>query len=230
MNGAIHRRPVALALAAGLGLGLTACNSAESRGAPAQGAKEAVAAAPTVPAGTSMTFIVDDDVTSDGYRPGDRFTATLSTGAAGVGGTVVLPMGTKSHWLVTEALEQGTRSLLAARLEAVQVGEDWYPVQGTITRADLGPAGMEPPTGKAAEAVKTGTEADSLIATMTQGRPNELDTTAMTANDMTGDTPAALIAVTADGKPASIAVGSRITVRVSDNLVIGTSGNGEKMY
>jgi hypothetical protein len=230
MNRAIHERPLALALAAGLGLGLTACYSAESRSAPAEGAKEAVGAAPTVPAGTSMTFTVDDQVTADSYRPGDRFTATLSTDATGVGGVIVLPMGTKSHWLVTEALSQGTRSLLAARLEAVQMGEDWYPVQATITQADLGPAGMKPPTGEAAETVKTGTMADSLIATMKQGRPSGPDTTAMTANDMTGKAPAALVAVSSEGRPASIAAGSRIMVRLSDNLALGAAGKMPGAY
>jgi hypothetical protein len=230
MNRAFRPRPVVLVLTAGLGLGLTACNAAESRRAPAQGEQATETAVPTVPAGTSMMFTVDDQVTADSYRPGDRFTATLGTDATGAGGKVVLPAGTKSHWLVTEALSQGTRTLLAARLEAVQVGEDWYPVQATVTQAALGPAGTTSAAGKAAETVKTGAEADSLIATMREGPMSAPDTTAMTANDMTGKAPAALVAVMSDNRPASIAAGSRIMVRLSNGLAIGPGGQEPGAY
>ena len=229
MKRAFHPRPLALALAAGLGLGLTACNATESRSAPENGTTGAVSAAPTVPAGASMTFTVDDQVMEDSYRPGDRFTVTLETDATGVGGKVVLPKGTKSHWLVTEALSDGVRTVLAARLEAVQVGEDWYPVQATVTQAELGPAGGEPAAGQAEETVKTGAEADSLIATMTEGMTKP-DTTAMMANDMTGRVPAALVAVMSDNRPATIAAGSRITVRLSSDLAIGPGGQEPGTY
>ena len=103
--------PVALIAAAGFG----ACSEAESRDAPetdapasAQAEAEteaAVAARRTVPEGTSMTFRIDETISTETHAAGDRFTATLHSNINDVEGTQVISEGTASQWLVSESVD-----------------------------------------------------------------------------------------------------------------------------
>ena len=68
----IHRtaqHPLTLAMICAVGMGLTACENAESRNAPAD-QTETTAGAPAVPAGTQMTFTVDEVVSAQKYTDG----------------------------------------------------------------------------------------------------------------------------------------------------------------
>ncbi len=203
-------RPLAVALA--VGLGVTACNPAESRNAP----EDTEVANVAVPAGTSMTFTVDDDVASDNFRPGDNFTATLGTDVADATGDVVLEAGTKARWTVTEAVSgaEGSPALVAARLVSVQVDDDWRPVNGTITGTQLQPTSSDQANAEPAQTVKTGAEAEALIA---QAKGTGTSAMAMGTPD-TGSS--ATIAVAATNGAAKIQSGSRITVRLTDTLTL----------
>ena len=156
---AIDFRPLAVALA--VGLGLTACNPAESRNAP-----DGETAVATVPAGTSLTLTVDDDVASDKFQPGDDFTSTLGADVANVEGQVVLEAGTKARWTVTAVTtgEEGMQALIAARLESVQVDDAWHPVDATITSAEMPAGSMDETSDEPAQTLVTGAEAEALIA------------------------------------------------------------------
>jgi hypothetical protein len=231
-----------LAMALALGLGIAACNPAESRDAP--GDEEGVANAPMVPTGTSMTFTVDDEVTSDGHQAGDGFTATLSGDVADVEGRVVLEAGTKARWTVTEVAtaENGAQSLISARLESVQVDQAWHPVHGTITEAEVLPPSADEPADTSAWKVRTGTEAEALVAEVTGGGEGDAsaagaeaqDTTAadttVTAMGAENDPAPPTIAVAATDGPARIAAGSRITVRLTDTLVLGDANDVGDIY
>lgn len=221
-------RPLAIALA--VGLGVTACNSAESRNAPED---TEAAMAPVVPAGTSLTLTVDDDVASDSFRPGDTFTATLGADVADAEGRPTLTAGTTARWRVTHVTEpeNGGQTLLAARLEAVQVDDAWHEVEGEITDTQLMPEDTDTPTAEDAQTVTTGTEAEAVIARLTGNGGSEdmeqgEDASAMAMGDQAEPT-SALIAVTSMDTPAHITAGSRITVRLSDALVLGSTTDDE---
>jgi hypothetical protein len=56
-----------------------------------------------VPSGTVLPVRLDDQLSSDGSRDGDRFTASVESGASDLG----LPSGTKFEGIVTEAIPAG---------------------------------------------------------------------------------------------------------------------------
>lgn len=139
----VRQRPRAALAAALVTLaGLTACSSPEpdsaeasSRDAP----RDASSLRPTIPAGTEMTFTVNETVSSADVQAGDSFTSTLTADVAGVDGRPALPAGAQGRWVVTEARDDRADRgvLLVAQLDGVQLERAWYPVKATLTSIDL---------------------------------------------------------------------------------------------
>ncbi|MDP2955554.1 MAG: hypothetical protein Q8N53_03965 [Longimicrobiales bacterium] len=95
--------------------------------------------APVVPAGTSLTFVVNEEVSTSDHQVGHTFTSTLAGDGMGVDGATAAPAGSIGRWVVTEAtndIAQG-KSVLGMKLEAVSVNGTWYPVVATVTEAEL---------------------------------------------------------------------------------------------
>lgn len=225
MNHESARRPLALALVCVAGVGLSACGDVESREAPES--ETAITAAPTVPAGTSMTFTLDEAISPEEHERGDEVTGTLTADVAGVEGGVVLDAGTKARWTVIESIggdeEQAAGSLVALRLESVQLDDRWHTVQGTVTN-------VEPPSGATEQPgpeIAFGAEAETLIEQVKTAVPNEsreVEEREETAGDTTrvgaeqGGGP--IVAVKSDTGTVEFAAGSRVTVRLEDRLVL----------
>ena len=233
----------AIALAAFLAAG---CADAESRDAPEtmpageEPAAEAEATAPTAgtegadatatqpaaeptqrtaPAGTTMSFRVDETIGASTHDPGDAFTATLTSSLTSTDGTEVVAAGSPSRWVVEEAStagasEQQEQSLLAVRLESIQVNGEWMPVTATVTQADVQSDPGDTGTETAAK-IGVGTAAGALI-----GQILGEDTESTLAGAGVGAAVGAVVALTTRGGDVTLPEGSMIDVRLEEPLVV----------
>jgi hypothetical protein len=141
-----------------------ACSEADSAEAPADVTEATEAEAPMVPAGTGLTFSVDESVSTETHKVGDQFTATLMGDALADDGSVVFPAGTRGGWVVERAEADGGegQAVLVVRLLGIEVPGGWQPVEATIIASDLEP-GTGGSVARAPGAVALGDDADSLF-------------------------------------------------------------------
>lgn len=218
-----------LALAA---FSLGSCADAESRDAPDTQPPEAETsetAAPeersgsavepmpmqrTVPAQTTMTFVVDESISTETHEPGDRFTATLRSNVDDVEGVQVLDEGTPSQWVVAETSTEGDQSLLAVRLESILVEGEWTPLIATVTRADVQTESGDTGSETAAK-IGVGTAAGALIGQIL-GR----DTRSTLTGAGVGAAVGAVVALSTRGESVTLPAGSTVEVRLDEPLVV----------
>jgi len=203
-------------LLSALGLSVASCTAAESRDAPTEErAAERTPTPPTVPTGTSMTFRVDETVSTHQSHRGDRFTGTLVGDVTGLQGDIVLPQGTKARWVVNQAISDGGLgggSFLAVRLEAIRIDGAWVLAEGTVaaTGLRLRLDGTDAEVGTAAR-IGVGTAAGAMVGQLlgndAPGAP-------------TGSALATVVALSTSRGAATIPAGSRIEVRLSRSLVL----------
>lgn len=229
-------------LTATMAAGQLACSRGESAGAPpsdaaevqAPGSKPAAASAvagerptppptpgreapvATVPLGSSLTFVVTDLVVAGEHPAGHRFSSILASAVSGLDGGVVLPEGTAGRWVVTESTaDDGTgRALLAVRLEEVRVGGRWYPVQATVTSAGVD---VDAPDSKGETAAKIGAGA---VAGAVAGRIIGGGGKGALKGAAVGTVMGTVVALSTRDGSAALREGSRITVRLDDQLVL----------
>lgn len=195
---------------------LTACDAAESHDAP-QSEKPAasVPAPPTIPTGASLTFLVDQTISTDRSHRGDRFTGTLAEDVVGPGGDIVLPAGTKARWVVKQAISDGGLgggSVLAVRLEALRLNEEWVPAEGTVAATDL-QLDQTAPGADTAATIAVGTAAGAIL-----GPPRGHDSRRTPAR--AGTPLGTVVALSTRDGSATIPAGSRITVELRHSLVL----------
>jgi hypothetical protein len=206
------------ALLSALGLSVAGCTTAESRDAPG-GEKEATRAParPTVPTGTSMTFRVDETISTQRSHRGDRFTGTLTADVAGVEGDVVLPAGTKARWVVNQAISDGGLgggSVLAVRLEAIRLNDAWVLAEGALTATDLQLDESDSTAGTAAK-IGVGAAAGAIV-----GQLLGKDTQRAVTGVATGPALGTVVALSTRRGAATIPAGSRIEVRLDRSLIL----------
>jgi hypothetical protein len=212
--------PVALIAAAGFG----ACSEAESRDAPetdapasTQAEAETEANAParhTVPEGTSMTFRIDETISTETHAAGDRFTATLHTNINDVEGAQVISEGTASQWLVSESTTTDGQALLAVQLESIRVNGAWVPLVATVTEASID-SDQAATGGETAAKIGVGAAAGALIGQILGG-----DTRSTLTGAGVGAAVGAVVALTTRGGSATLPAGSAVVVQLSEPLVI----------
>jgi hypothetical protein len=202
-------------LLSALGLSVASCTAAESRDAPTgeEGAAERAPAQPAVPTGTSMTFRVDETVSTQRSHRGDRFTGTLTADVTGLEGDVLLPAGTKARWVVNQAISDGGLgggSFLAVRLEAIRMNDAWVPAEGIVTATGLRLDGADRAAQTAAR-IGVGAAAGAMVGQLlgkdVPGAP-------------TGAALATVVALSTPDGAATIPAGSRIEVRVDRSLAL----------
>lgn len=228
-NGSLLRFVAVTAL---VGVGTAACADAESREAPADGieaAAEAPAAdpAPTddapaderaapmmVPAGTSMTFSVDQEVSTSSYAVGDRFLGTLTAPVSGADGDVLLEAGTPSQWVVTQSTTEDGQALLAFALESIDVDGEWVPVTATVAEADLN-TDTPDSGGETAAKIGVGTAAGAII-----GQILGEDTESTLKGAGVGAAVGTAVALATRGGSATLPAGSALTVQLEEPLPV----------
>lgn len=210
-----------------LALGVVGCTSAESREAPEgeeratdEAATEKPSAQPAedarraVPQGTSMTFTIDETVSTGTHTIGDSFTATLGAPVTDVTGEALLPEGTTSRWTVTEATTANGQSVLAVELESIQVDDEWMPLAATVTRADV--ESDDPDSGsETAAKIGVGAAAGALV-----GQVLGRDTESTLEGAGVGAAVGAAVALTTRDGTATLPAGSTVTVLLEERLLV----------
>lgn len=120
---------------------LAACQDANSAESPeVDGAAVQVEeVAPRLPVGTSMTFRLDETVSTGTHEPGQEFTSRLMADAVDPQGRVVLPAGAVARWRILESTADNGEgeAVLAVGLVDVLTGEGWLPLEATVVASDL---------------------------------------------------------------------------------------------
>lgn len=216
----ISSRRATTALSALLAFGLAACSSGESSDAPEGervGAEAPEAAVRTVPAGSTMSFQVQETISTETHETGDVFTATLASDVMDADGQVVVPAGTASRWMVTESSPDGSEeggAVLIVGLEAVQLGGEWAPVEATVTSTDIETGSADTNTETAAK-VAVGAAAGAIL-----GQVIGKNTESTLKGAGVGAAVGAAVALTTRGSKVSLPAGSNITVRLDEDVTI----------
>lgn len=116
------------------------CMDADSAEAP--GNIEAWSEADAIlelPEGATLTFAVDETVSTASHEAGSRFTSHLTADAVGSDGQVVLPTGSLARWEVVESASDNGEgvAVLAVRLVHVESPEGWVPLEATVIASDI---------------------------------------------------------------------------------------------
>jgi hypothetical protein len=213
-----------VALSVALVAALAACGDAESRedlesealteeGEPVG---RAVPAEPTraIEAGTVLTFEVRENVSTSSHAEGTTFSLVLVDAATGPGGAL-LPAGTPAQGVVTAAHAStgpNDEAVLAVRVASVDVGGSQKPIEGEVQSTEIESSTRESGARTAAE-VATGTAAGAIVGQIL-GR----DTRSTVTGAAVGTAVGLGVALTTRGGDATIPQGSRIVVRLDNDL------------
>jgi hypothetical protein len=187
-----------------------------SRSAPV----EPVRAAPAQPvraiqAGTLLTFEVRENVSTSSHDAGDTFSLVLVDAVTGSAGAV-LPAGAPARGLVTDAHSStgpDDQSVLGLRVASVEAGGSQEPILGEAESADIKSSTRDSGTRTAAT-IATGTAAGAIIGQIL-GR----DTRSTVTGAAVGTAVGVVVALTTRGGHADLPEGSRIVVRLSQDLI-----------
>lgn len=175
---------------------------------------EAAPAALVVSEGTLMVFTVDQTISTDKQKVGDRFLATLAEPVLDASGTEILPAGTLGQWVVNESTDNSAdgQAVLAVALEMVDVGGDWHPVVATVTDLALKTDTRDSNTETAAK-IGIGAAAGAVAGKILGG-----STDATLKGAGAGAAIGTAVALATRGGSASIQQGSKITVTLDQKL------------
>jgi hypothetical protein len=231
---------IALSLALVAGLALAGCGAdAESREDAGSAAQNGEADAPSpattpapranalapvratqpepvraIQAGTLLTFEVRENVSTSSNRAGDTFSLVLVEAVTGPGGAS-LPAGASARGLVTESRSSTgptDPSLLGLRVTSVEVAGAQRPIAGETRSATIENSSRDSGTRTAAT-VATGAAAGAIVGQIL-GR----DTRSTAAGAAVGAAVGVGVALTTRGGHAEFPTGSRIVVRLSQDL------------
>ena len=188
-------------------------SAAEDAGEPAGTPAPAEEEPMMVPVGTSMTFTVDQEISTDSHAVGDRFLATLSNPVSGQG-EVLLESGTPAQWVVTQATTEDGQALLAVELESIDVNGEWVPVRATVTEADLDTDDPDS-GGETAAKIGVGAAAGALV-----GQILGADTESTLKGAGVGAAVGTAVALATKGGSATIPAGSALTVELDEPIPV----------
>lgn len=195
-----------------------------SRSAPVTGERTAPAQPErTAPAervrairtGTLLTFEVTETVSTSSHDAGDTFSLVLVDAVTGTEGAI-LPAGTPARGMVTDvhaSTGPDDPSLLGLRIASVEVGGSQQPLTSETRSADISSSTRDSGTRTAAT-IATGAAAGAIIGQIL-GR----DTRSTVTGAVVGTAVGVGVALTTRGGHAEFPEGSRIVVRLSEDLI-----------
>lgn len=224
-----------LAVAALAGFSLSACTEGETRNAPdgtepvtetpapegiatetSEGdrLRDATATPVTemriIPSTTAMHFTVDRAVSTNTDSVGSEFTASLVAPVFDDAGNEALPVGTQSRWVVTEASTEDGSSVLAFRLAAVMLHNEWIDMEATVTDASLDVDNADS-NGETAAKIGIGAAAGAIVGQII-GR----DTGGTLTGAGVGAAVGTAVALSTKGGHATLPAGSDLRVELDD--------------
>jgi hypothetical protein len=168
-----------------------------------------------LPSGTLLTFEVREDVSTSSHVAGDGFGLVLVQEARGTGGAVI-PSGASGRGVVAEARSSSgpeDEALLAVRVATVQVNGTSVALRGTVESADT-QVSTRDSGARTGATIATGAAAGAVIGQIL-GR----DTRSTVTGAAVGTVAGTVVALTTRGGHASLPAGSRIVVRLDEDLV-----------
>jgi len=149
-----------LTIPAAMLLALGACRGAIVETAPSPGVQPAPPTADMLPAGSQMRVNINQALSTETSRVGDRFTATVTQPIVAQNGQTVIPAGAVVHGSVT-GLAQGRRlgdqAAIRVNFDQITFGNQTYPFSADVIEADVQatgqPVGQHAAIGAAAGAV-----------------------------------------------------------------------------
>ncbi len=188
--------------------------------APAQTSAERTRTAPAqavraIPAGTLLTFEVRENVSTSSHDAGDGFSLVLVDAVTGPAGAL-LSSGASARGVVTTSHSSSgpeDQSVLGLRVSSVQVGGSQRSIVGEVESAEIETSTRDSGTRTAAT-IATGTAAGAIIGQIL-GR----DTRSTVTGAAVGTAVGVGVALTTRGGEAELPTGSRITVRLSQDLI-----------
>lgn len=218
-----------IGLAALVAFAPAACSDAQSSEAPEGDdthAEEIVEEAPVeemtdepvvtvvAPEGATMSFFVDQEISTDTHAAGDRFIATLDTPVRDADGDVVFPAGTASQWVVTESSVEDGQALLVLDMEAIDWNGRWVPTSAAVTDAVLDTDNPDSGTETAAK-IGVGAAAGALV-----GQILGKDTESTLKGAGVGAAVGTAVALATKEGSAKLPAGSLLTVQLVEPLTV----------
>jgi hypothetical protein len=187
-----------------------------TRAAPAQPERTAPAErVRAIQAGTLLTFEVRETVSTSSHDAGDTFSLVLVDAVTGTDGAI-LPAGTPARGTVTDAHAStgpDDPSVLGLRISTVEFGGSQRPLVSQTQSADISSSTRDSGTRTAAT-IATGAAAGAIIGQIL-GR----DTRSTVTGAAVGTAIGVGVALTTRGGHAEFPEGSRIVVRLSEDLI-----------
>ncbi|TVP76228.1 MAG: hypothetical protein EA352_06230 [Gemmatimonadales bacterium] len=187
--------------------------------APSPASTDRPRAAPEAPvrairAGTLLTFEVREDISTSTHGVGDGFSLILVDAVSGTAGAV-LPAGSPARGRVTasqSSADAEERSILVLQVASVEVDGRQRTVAGEVQSADIRTSTRDSGTRTAAT-IATGTAAGAII-----GQILGQDTRSTITGAAIGTAAGVGVALTTRGGHAELPSGSRIVIRLSQDL------------
>jgi hypothetical protein len=194
-----------------------AVNAEAPRAAPAAQPARTAPAQPArmIQAGTLLTFEVRDNVSTSSHDVGSGFSLVLVDAVSGPAGAV-LTAGAPARGVVTASHPSSgpeDQSVLGLRVASVEAYGAQRPLVGDVQSADVATSTRDSGTRTAAT-IATGTAAGAIIGQIL-GR----DTRSTVTGAAIGTAVGVGVALTTRGGHAELPVGSRIVVRLSQDLI-----------
>lgn len=188
--------------------------AAGAPGSAPEASPSEAAPALVVAEGTMMLFTVDQTISTEKQKVGDRFAASLAEPVLDANGAVILEAGTAGQWVVTESTAKNAegQAVLAVALEMVDYGGEWRPVSATVTDLALKTDNVDSKTETAAK-IGIGAAAGALAGKILGG-----STDATLKGAGAGAAIGTAVALATRGGSASIQQGSKITVKLDQKL------------
>jgi hypothetical protein len=189
--------------------------AATSRSAPAAAPRAAPAPVRAIQAGTTLTFEVREAVSTSSHDTGDTFSLVLVDAVTGPAGAS-LSAGAPARGVVTgshSSTGPNDESILGIRVGSVEAAGSQRPISGEAQSADVVSSTRDSGTRTAAT-IATGAAAGAIIGQIL-GR----DTRSTVSGAAVGTAVGVGVALTTRGGHAELPVGSRIVVRLSQDLV-----------
>jgi len=188
-----------------------------SRTASTSGTRAAAPAQPVraIAAGTLLTFEVRENVSTSSHDAGATFSLVLVDAVTGPAGAV-LPAGASARGVVTDSHAStgpDDQSVLGLKVSTVEAGGSQKAITGETQSADIQASTRDSGTRTAAT-IATGAAAGAIVGQIL-GR----DTRATVTGAAVGAAVGVGVALTNRGGHAELPVGSRIVVRLSQDLV-----------
>jgi hypothetical protein len=128
-----------------------------------------------IPAGASLAVRIDQDLSTEKSKVGDRVTATVSTSLLAQNGDVIVPQGARVYGQIAgldDSDDPTDRALIQLRFEGIEFQGERYPLRATVI--DVGDVVQRSAsTGQVVQRAAAGAAAGAVIGAIVSG--GELD-------------------------------------------------------